>query len=160
MAPVVVRRLLLLRYIMSRRHRKAVVRRWILQYKGNEAMFNRYRYRPVLSYRPGTFNLDDYDDIYCKEHMRFTKTEIRQFLPYLRLDQVAFRNRCIATPEVAICLVLWRLSYPSRYKDTQDLFGHSKAWQSTVFNDTIIHLVERFRTMLFWDPKRLTIDKL
>jgi hypothetical protein len=149
MALVAARRLLLLRYIMSRRHRKAVVRKWILQHKGNEAMFNRYRHRLALSYRPGTFKLDDYDNIYSKEHMRFTKTEIRQFLPYLRLDQVAFRNRCTATLEGAICLVLWRLSYPSRYKDTQDLFGHSKAWQSTIFNDTIIHLVERFRTILF-----------
>ena len=46
------------------------------------------------------------DNIYCKEHMRFTKTEIRQFLPYLQLDLVAFRNRCTATLEVALCLVL------------------------------------------------------
>lgn len=91
-------------HIRSRalRHRKAVVRRWILQNKGNEAIFNRYRHRPALPCRPGTFELDDYDDVFCKEHMRFTKTEIRQFLPYLRLDQVAFRNRCTATPEVAI----------------------------------------------------------
>ena len=92
--------------------------------------------------------------------MQFTKTEIRQFLPYLQLDLVVFRNCCTATPEVALCLVLWRLSYPSRYKDTQDLFGHSKAWQSTIFNDTILHLVNQFCLMLFWDHEHLTIDKL
>jgi hypothetical protein len=106
MAPVAARRLLLLHHIMSQQRRKAVVQRWILQNKGNKAIFSWYRHRLALPYCPGTFELDDYDDIYCKEHMRFTKTKIRQFLPYLRLDQIAFRNRCSATLEVAICLVL------------------------------------------------------
>jgi hypothetical protein len=118
MAPVAARRLLLLRHIMARQYRRAAIQSWILQNRRIEAIFNRYRHRPVLHYRPGAFELDSYDDTYCKEHMRFTKTEIRQFLPYLRLDLVAFRSRCTATPEVALCLVLWRLSYPSRYKDT------------------------------------------
>jgi hypothetical protein len=106
MALVAAQRLLLLRHIMSRKRRKAAVQRWILQNKGNEAIFNQYQYCPALPYCPRTFELDDYDDIYYKEHMRFTKTEIRQFLPYLRLDQIAFHNRCSATLEVAICLVL------------------------------------------------------
>jgi hypothetical protein len=64
------------------------------------------RFRPVLTYRPGQFELDDYSDEWCYEHLRFTKEEIHQFLPYLRLDTIEYRNRCTASPEVAICLVL------------------------------------------------------
>ena len=77
MAPVVVRRLLLLHHIIARQRRRAAIRSWILQNRRIEALFNRYRHRPVLHYSPGAFELDSYDDIYCKEHMRFTETEIR-----------------------------------------------------------------------------------
>jgi len=163
MVSTAAQRLLLLRYTLTRQRRKAAVKSWILQNpQAFEVVFKqkRYRYRPVLSYRPGTFQLDEYDDTFCKEHMRFCKAEIRQFLPFLALDQVKYRHRCQATPEVAICLVLWRLSYLRRYKDTQDIFGHSKTLQCVIFNDTILHLVERFRTLLFWDEQRLTIPKL
>jgi hypothetical protein len=105
-APIAARRLLLLRYTMAQQRRRAAIRSWILQNRDIEAIFNRYRHRLVLHYCPRTFELDNYDDTYCKEHMRFTKTEIRQFLPYLRLNLVPFRSRCTATPEVALCLVL------------------------------------------------------
>jgi len=40
MAPVAARRLLLLHHIMSQQCRKAVVQGWILQNKGNEAIFS------------------------------------------------------------------------------------------------------------------------
>jgi hypothetical protein len=138
----------LFRNLLARRRRRRCHRRWP------------QRFRPVLTYRPGQFELDDYSDEWCYEHLRFTKDEIRQFLLYLQLDTIEYRNRCTASPEVAICLVLWRLSYPRCYKDAQDLFGHSKSWQSIVFNDTILHLVNRFREMLFWDPQRLTLEKV
>jgi hypothetical protein len=106
MAPVAARRLILLRHIVTRQRRRAAIQSWILQNRNIEAIFNRYRHRLVLYYCPRAFDLDSYDDTYCKEHMQFTKTEIRQFLPYLRLDLVAFRYRCTATPKVALCLVL------------------------------------------------------
>jgi hypothetical protein len=56
--------------------------------------------------------------------------------------------------------MLWRLSYPGRYKQFMDHFGRSRAWLSSVFNDTITHLVLRYRDKLFWDPHRLTLQTL
>jgi hypothetical protein len=106
MASTAARRLLLLRHILTRWRRIAAIQSWILQNPQIEAIFKQKRNRPVLSYRPGTFQFNDYDDIFCKEHMRFSKAEIRQFLPFLALNQVEYQHRCQATPEVAICLVL------------------------------------------------------
>jgi hypothetical protein len=94
MASTAARRLLLLRYILTLWRRIAAVRSWILRNPQIEAIFKQKRNRLILSYCPSTFQLDDYDNTFCKEHMRFSKAEIRQFLPFLALDQVEYRHCC------------------------------------------------------------------
>jgi hypothetical protein len=98
-------------------------------------------------------------DEQARRFFRFTKTEIHALVPHLHLDQIRFRNRYTAIPEEALCLVLYRLSWPHRYVNTIHLFGHWHPWISTVFNDTIKHLAERYRQLLYWDHDRLTLDK-
>lgn len=41
-----------------------------------------------------------------------------------------------------------------------DRFGHSRTWLSIIFNDTLIHLYQRYRKKLAWDEKRLTFAQL
>lgn len=41
-----------------------------------------------------------------------------------------------------------------------DRFGHNQSWLSVIFNDTIIHIYQRFKKMLKWDEERLIFAKL
>jgi hypothetical protein len=106
------------------------------------------------------FQLDDYTDDWCHEFLRFSRQEIRFILPFIRLDLCAYRFRYNPSPETAFCLLLYKLSWPHRLKDTLNLFGRSRAWQSSVFNDTMLHLVSRYRDMLYWDHERLNLETL
>jgi hypothetical protein len=109
------------------------------------------RVRQVIQYRRNEFELDNYTNHWCIEYLRFSGSEIREILPYLRLDLVPWRNRYKPSLETAFCLVLYKLSWPHRLKDALQLFGRSQAWQSSVFNDVLIYLVRRYRDMLYWD---------
>lgn len=100
------------------------------------------------------------EDVLCYHLTRFSPQEITRFLPFLALHEIRFRNRVVATPEEALAVVLIRLSYPTRYWDMMDRFGHSRTWLYIVFNGTIIHLYRRYRKMLAWDHKRLTFERL
>lgn len=61
---------------------------------------------------------------------------------------------------LAFCIVLARLSSPARYKDTLHLFGHSQAYQSIVFNSVISFLYNRFKNILHWDRRRLSLETI
>jgi hypothetical protein len=56
--------------------------------------------------------------------------EFSTLLPLLRLDGVEYRARVKPSPECALAVVLYRLSYPRRLADCCELFGRSRAWIS------------------------------
>jgi hypothetical protein len=118
------------------------------------------RQRRVLLYRSIEFQLDDYTDDWCLEFLRFSRQQIKEILPFLRLDLCTWRNRYNPTPEAAFCLLLYKLSWPHRLKDTTNVFGRSMAWQSSVYVDILRYLVRRYRNMLYWDRRRLTISTI
>lgn len=121
----------------------------------------RQRYCPPIPYNPwAQFTLDGLDDVLCSSLTRFTRTELDRFLPLLGLEEIQFRNRVRATPEEALAVVLIKLSFPNRYWEIMDRFGHSRTWLSIVFNDTMIHLYRRYRKKLAWDENRLTYEQL
>ena len=84
------------------------------------------------------------------------KEEIRTILLYLMLEDIAFPYCYKPTAELAFCLVLWRLAAPNRLKENMYFFGRSRSWQSTIINEVIVHLVQRFSKKLHWDENRLT----
>jgi hypothetical protein len=101
------------------------------------------RIRRVLPYNSSEFQLDNFTNDWCIEYLRFSAFEIREILPFLRLDLVPWRNRYKPSPEAAFCLVLYKLSWPHRLKDSINLFGRSLSWQSSIYNDTLQYLVQR-----------------
>ena len=118
-------------------------------------------YVPPIPYNPlSRFSLVDLSDILCYHLMRFTKQEIYTLLPLIKLERIRFRNRYEATPEEALAVLLVRLSYPTRFWQMMERFGHSRSWLSVVFNDTMIYLYRRYRRMLAWDETRLTLSRL
>jgi hypothetical protein len=83
------------------------------------------RHRRVLVYRPTEFNLDIYTDEWCIEFLRFSRQEIREIIPFLRLDLCVWRNRYSPTPEEPFCLLLYKLSWLHQLKDTLNIFRRS-----------------------------------
>ncbi|RPB26674.1 hypothetical protein L211DRAFT_856099 [Terfezia boudieri ATCC MYA-4762] len=103
---------------------------------------------------------DQFTETECIEFFRFTRSEIRQILPYLELDQITYRYRYQASAEEAFCVLLSRLSSNKRLKDEMRLFGKSRTWQSVIFNDVVTYLVTRYQEKLEWDSQRLTYKQL
>jgi len=71
-------------------------------------------------------------------------------IQHFALEEIEFRYRYRCSPEMAICVMLSRLSAPSRYKEHMQLFQRSRSWLSVVFNDVVIHLITRVRTIRQW----------
>jgi hypothetical protein len=154
----------MLHYSNRRYARIQVVQNWVSNLKRPQSKLFLPVYQPPLSYNSTDFDINTFvskshgDE--CKHFMRFTKEEIEDILPYLRLDLIEWTNRYNPHPMTAFCLLLYRLSYPRRLADQQRIFGRSRAWLSSVFNDIIQHLVVRYRHLLFWDQSRLNLPKL
>ena len=91
--------------------------------------------------------------------LRFTPEEIYRLAPFLNLYGVAFRHRYQADPLTAFCIVCARLSFPNRWEHLVDLFGKSKSWLSTVFNDIMLYLIARYHEVLLYSSQ-LTYEQL
>ena len=78
-------------------------------------------------------------------------------LGHFHLDIIQYPSRLNPSAELALCLMLCRLSSPSRYKDRLHLFGRSRSWCSVVFNTVICYLASRYREKLLWDHNRLSL---
>jgi hypothetical protein len=81
------------------------------------------RNRRVLLYSMSDFVLDNYTDDWCSEYLCFSRQNIHDIILFLRLDLCTYQNRYYPSLEAAFCLVLYKLSWPYRLKDSLDLFG-------------------------------------
>ena len=91
---------------------------------------------------------------------RLSPTEIRLMLPYLQLEGITYRFRYVCKPEVALCILLYRLSAPCRLKSMMHVFQRSRGWICVIFNDVGEHIIASFRDLLFWDSTRLTQETI
>ena len=91
--------------------------------------------------------------------MRFTRDEIRILIGYFDLESIDYRGRICPTPEFALCLLLYKLSWPRTLASLTEYFGRSEAYLSTVFNDVLEHLRKRYTSMLHWHPT-LTYNRI
>lgn len=99
-----------------------------------------YPYRPPVGIPPGNLELS-YE--YCRRLMRFTKHEIRVLVSALKIDEIVYRSRLKPPPEIALCLLLSRLSYPIRLFSMTQIFHRSESYISTVYNN---------RDVVAWHP--------
>jgi len=97
------------------------------------------------------------DPTRIQHHFRLSKEEIRRLVPLLGLEGVEWRagrgGMRGVDPEKALCVLLARLSFPGRWSVCVDIFGRSRGWLSTVFNDTCLFLARRFDSLLEWHPQ-------
>lgn len=117
------------------------------------------QYRPLPIHKV-PWRLDDLHPNWIPELFRFTKEEIRLIVPFLHLDRVPWKKRYSKTPEEALCIVLFHLSWPHREKDTGRLFYCSAPRISSIFNDVCLYIWRRFQQPLLFDEHRLNLAKL
>ena len=83
---------------------------------------------------------------------RFTRAQFYEALPYFQLDAIEYRFRNKPSDELALSIVLARLSFPRKGQDLSGIFGRSVAYISAVFNDVVEHLYIRYRGIIEWHP--------
>jgi hypothetical protein len=88
-----------------------------------------YRYCSPLPYRRRIcpFSLQRKHPEWVRQNLRFTVDEFSTLLPLLELDGVEYKSRIKPSPECALAVVLYKLSYPRRLSDCCDLFSQSRA---------------------------------
>ena len=112
-----------------------------------------------IPYQRKMFDLFSQTDAWCLEFLRFTKRQICELAWLLALPE-HFEGRCYAPATTALSLVLYRLSWPHRYKDCMEVFGHERSWLSWVFNGTCQHIYRQYYQTLQWNPTLLTPARL
>jgi len=80
-------------------------------------------------------------------------------VPLLQLDQIEWLYRRKTDEVTALCIVLWRLSWPSRWGSACELFHHEVGWLSAIWIRVIKYLTGRYRSKLAWD-ERLTVTQI
>jgi hypothetical protein len=121
-----------------------------------------YRYRILLPYRRRIrlFSVRRQHPEWVRQNMRFSLEEFLTLVPLLRLDGVEYRQRVKPSPETALAVVCYRLSYPRRLSDCCELFGRSRTWISRVFNAVTVYLDQQFQSILEWHPQLQSYDRL
>jgi DDE superfamily endonuclease len=119
-------------------------------------------YCPPLPYhhRRRRFDLDRWHPERVRRFLRFTKQEFRILVPLLQLEDAYYLHRVKPTPELALAVVCYRLSSPTRLIDCVDVFGHSEAWISIVFNVVTCFLDKRVGSILQWHPQLSSYERL
>ncbi|RPB02765.1 hypothetical protein L873DRAFT_1826563 [Choiromyces venosus 120613-1] len=121
------------------------------------------RYCTPLDYMVFVFDLDSWSEERCLEYFTnntFEKCDIISLSDKLGLENLVYPHGIKPSHLLAFCIVLACLSSPTHYKVTLYLFGCSQAYQSIVFNSVISFLYNRFKNILHWDRRRLTLEMI
>jgi hypothetical protein len=95
------------------------------------------------------------------QHFRFTMHEVHQIVAHLDLEErIETPNRYVIEREEALCLVLYRLSWPLRYLEVEKIFHRSFAALSTIFLHMVALIHENWKHILLFDHVRLTPEFL
>jgi hypothetical protein len=108
----------------------------------------RCRYRPAYQYRRRLFSFRRWNDAKLQHLCCFSKAEIEQLVPLLRLKEIRWSADIHPTGATALCVLLCRLAYLGRLTVIADHFGRSPSWCSMVFNDVAVHLWTTFCGLL------------
>ncbi len=98
------------------------------------------------------FELDNLDNLECKNLFRFNKDHLPLLCSELCLDEEYLSSTHLKwTSLEGLCVMLHRLAYPNRLSDLVPIFGRSKSKCliifNTMLNDLIVHHHHRVTTV-------------
>ena len=92
------------------------------------------------------FDLSAIPERECKEQFRFEKAHIPDLARLLGLPPaLTTRNGLVYSGVTGLCILLWRLRYPSRLGDGLSMFGRSVDQLSRIHNDVASYILRRFQ---------------
>jgi hypothetical protein len=90
-------------------------------------------------------------------YFRFHRDEIRLIAEKLQLPEIVRTDSGYTMPrDIALSLVMYRLSWPTRYKDAVLLFQMSESKLCSVFNHAVMLIYKTWKHLLLFDHVRLT----
>jgi hypothetical protein len=108
------------------------------------------KYKIPFSILFENFDLDQLDDEYVRRFTRFSKNEIRTLSNYFELDKIQWRHKYKSHSDTAMCLLFIRLAWSKRLFILTHFFHKSESFLSSIFNDVILYLYERYRDIIQW----------
>ncbi|KAF4132631.1 DDE superfamily endonuclease [Phytophthora infestans] len=97
------------------------------------------------------FKLDIQSDVNCKSDFRFDRATIYALTLHFALPEyVVTRNRDKVHCTEALCILLYRLSYPHRNLDLSSKFGRAEGPISRIFSHMIVYLYDRYSTLIYF----------
>jgi len=102
------------------------------------------------------------DDFNFLSHFRFTLEEIAWMAEHLGLPEViiSLSGKERVSRFEGLCIVLHRLAWPNRLKESNILFDMPLSSLSTLFNHIAVDIHRRWKHLLLWDHVRLTPEFL
>jgi len=68
--------------------------------------------------------INSWTDSECYQELRFRRADLRRLMDLLGFPEIIILdNRCTCSGEYAFCLMIYRLTYPSKLTRLQTLFG-------------------------------------
>ncbi|ETN22308.1 hypothetical protein PPTG_02276 [Phytophthora nicotianae INRA-310] len=110
--------------------------------------------RVALARKP--FNLADLDAETCKLRLRFYPEEILVLEEALGLPATIYTAQMCPIPrQEALCLLLRRLAYPSRYEDLRSEFMHTAPVLSSAVNTTARMIYSKIQNKMEFDHRMI-----
>lgn len=89
---------------------------------------------------------DSFTDEECWHNLRFRKAELHQFFALCEFPAVVICNYgSSCSGEHAFCVMLYRIAYPSRLFELQEIFGRDYSQVSRMFKWSIDYMYEKHR---------------
>jgi len=146
-------------YSEMRNHILFLYHRWLILLRRRRLLLRQLvpsvpRYRlPLPRSRNPHWTIDTFQGIAFQEYLRFTRAEFLHLLHILNLgDEVKTEHGYICEPAEGLAVMLYRLSYPCRYKDMALIFTKfSIPKLSDIYNKMLDILYHSFKKLLAFD---------
>ena len=97
----------------------------------------------------------------CKKEFRFEKGMILEMQGLLHIPhEIILENRSVVSGNLALCMMLKVLAYPTRLLSIVDFFGRCTSDCSRIISYTIKHVYLLTTDIMAWDTERLTPEVL
>jgi hypothetical protein len=116
-------------------------------------------HRPLLPDQ--RFDINTYNDDELKLDFRFHRQALFRIVVALRMpDILRTRDGDVVTSLEALCILLYRLSFPVKLHRMKVIFNRTEGPLSRIINTTLHWITSRWGDILYWDQARLTPQKL
>lgn len=112
-----------------------------------------------IDHRYKNRTIESFTEEECYRELRFRKDDLKRLIQLLQFPPIiVLPNNCTCNGEYALCLMLYRLSYPSTLARLQSLFGRDYCQLSRIFNYAIDFVYDNHKhrvTDVAWYAPRL-----